>query len=202
MGLLFSKNGPAFIISSLIGFVVARYLFEGPWATYAYILISYHVFLAWLVITAEHETGFSMPIFSTIVTHLACVTVVVGVTYGRHYIPFFGLIRYFIPAMAPFERDWVFKGSKKTTDSTKTSESTEKKEPVKRAPAVAAIKLVSVDTALSQATLDDHDAWLRHLSQPNRPHKRAGLSVREEYEQWLVARISARQVSPPSDSPA
>lgn len=202
MGFLFSKNGPAFVISSLIGFVIARYLFDGAWATYAYILISYHLFLAWLVITAEHETGFSMPIVSTIVTHLSCLTIVVGVTYGRHYIPFFGLIRYCIPALAPFERDWVFKGSKKTSENPKTTESKEKKEPVKRAPAVAAIKLVSVDTALSQATLDDHDAWLRHLSQPNRPHKRAGLSVREEYEQWLVARISARQVSPPSDSPA
>ena len=66
MGLLVSKNGPAFIISSLIGFVVARYLFEGAWAAYAYILISYHLFLVWLVITAEHETGFSLPILSTI----------------------------------------------------------------------------------------------------------------------------------------
>jgi hypothetical protein len=76
MGFLFSKNGPAFIVSSLIGFVVARYLFEGAWAIYAYVLISYHLFLAWLLLTAEHETGFSLPIFSTIVTHLACVAIV------------------------------------------------------------------------------------------------------------------------------
>lgn len=204
MGLLLSKNGPAFIISSLIGFVVARYLFEGAWATYAYILISYHLFLAWLVITAEHEKGFSLPIFSTIVTHLACLTIVVGVTVGRHYIPFFGLIRYFIPAMAPFERDWVFKGSKKTVES---AEKKEPAKPAKPAKTAAAVHLVSVDTALSEATLEDHDAWLRHLSQPNRPLKRAGLSVKEEYQQWLVARVSARQAAasvspqPPPDSP-
>ncbi len=196
MGLLVSKNGPAFIISSLIGFVVARYLFEGAWAAYAYILISYHLFLVWLVITAEHETGFSLPILSTIATHLACLTIVIGITVGRHYIPFFGLIRYCIPAMAPFERDWVFKGS------TKKSKSEEKKKPVKPAKPTASINLVSVDTALSEATLEDNDAWLRHLSQPNRPHKIAGLSVKEEYEQWLVARVSARQSSPPLDNPA
>ena len=65
MGFLASKNGAAFIVSSLIGFVVARYLFEGAWAIFAYILISYHLFLVWLVITAEHETGFSLPIFTT-----------------------------------------------------------------------------------------------------------------------------------------
>jgi hypothetical protein len=198
MGFLASKHGAAFIVSSLIGFVLSRFLFEGPSATYAYILISYHLFLIWLVVTADHEAGFSLPILSTIVTHLACLVVVVGLTIGRHTIPFFGLIRYIIPAMAPFERYWLFKGS------AKDEEKNHKKEPVKRTPAAVAIQPVSVDTALSEATLEDHDAWLRHLSQPDRPHKRAGLSVKEEYEQWLVARISARNgvSSESGDSPS
>ena len=78
MGFLAGKNGVVFIVCSVIGFVIARYLFEGAWATFAYILISYHLFLAWLVITAERETGFSLPIFSTIITHLACLTVVIA----------------------------------------------------------------------------------------------------------------------------
>jgi hypothetical protein len=78
-----------------------------------------------------------------------------------------------------------------------------KKEPAKRARTATAIKLVSVETALTEANLEDNDAWLRHLSQPNRPLKRAGLSVKEEYEQWLVARVSVRQATaPPSDSQA
>jgi hypothetical protein len=190
MGLLAIKNGAAFIVCSVIGFVMARYLFEGAWATYAYILISYHLFLAWLVITAEHETGFSLPIFSTIITHLACLTVVVGLTVGRHYIPFFGLIRYCIPAMAPFERDWLFSGN------------AQKKDVKKKVPVTAAVNAIPVDVAIEEATAEDHEAWIRHLAQPNRATRKPGLSVKEEYEQWLVARIGSRHAAPSSKSPA
>jgi hypothetical protein len=189
MGLLASKNGAAFIISSLIGFVVARYLFEGTWATYAYILISYHLFLAWLVITAEHETGFSLPIFSTMITHLACLIVVIGLTVGRHYIPFFGLIRYCIPAMAPFERDWLFSGNAQKKDVKK-----------KKVPAAAAVNGIPVHVAIAEATAEDHEAWIRYLAQPNRATKKPGLTVKDEYEQWLVARIGRRRAAASSKS--
>ena len=189
MGLLASKNGAAFIVCSVIGFVMARYLFEGAWATYAYILISYHLFLAWLVITAEHETGFSLPIFSTIITHLACLTVVVGLTVGRHYIPFFGLIRYCIPAMAPFERDWLFSGNAHKKDVA-----------TKKVPVKAAVNAIPVDVAIAEATAEDHEAWIRHLAQPNRATRKPGLSVKDEYEHWLVARIGSRRTAASSKS--
>lgn len=190
-----------FLVCSVLGFLAGHLFPTGAWATFVSILVSYHLFLIWLVITAEQEAGFSLPIGSTIVTHLACLTLVVTFGMGRNIIPFFGLIRYFIPAIAPFERDWIFKGN------TKKAEGKEKKVSVKPAKAAAAIPLVSVDFALSEATLEDHDEWIRHLSQHNRPLKRAGLSVKEEYEQWLVARVSARQAAasfspqPPPDSP-
>jgi hypothetical protein len=61
----------------------------------------------------------------------------------------------------------------------------------------AAANLVSVETAMSEATNEDQDAWLLYLSQPNRPRKKAGFSVKEEYEQWLVARVSARHAAQP-----
>jgi len=191
MGFLASKNGAAFIVSSLIGFVVARYLFEGAWATYAYILISYHLFLTWLVITAEHETGFSLPIFSTIITHLACLAVVIGLTVGRHFIPFFGLIRYFIPAMAPFERDWLFSGNAQKKDVKK-----------KKVPAAAALNAIPVHVAIAEATAEDNEAWIRYLAQPNRATRKPGVTVKDEYEQWLVARIGSRHAAASSKSPA
>jgi hypothetical protein len=98
--------------------------------------------------------------------------------------------------MAPIELNWLFKKRTAITDGE------EKKEPAKVTKAATSIQLVSVDTALTEATLEDHDAWIRHLSQPNRPLKRAGFAVKDEYEQWLVARVSMRLAAPPSDDAA
>jgi len=85
----------------------------GALAAYLSVLVSYHLYLGFLVMVQEKETGFALPIAHTIVSHLACLVVVVGIAFGRHYIPFFGILRLFIPAMAPFEVDWLFSGSKK-----------------------------------------------------------------------------------------
>jgi hypothetical protein len=188
MGFLASKNGAAFIVSSLIGFVVARYLFDDVWAIFAYILISYHLFLLWLVITAEHEAGFSLPIFTTLITHLACVGVVVGITIERHYIPYFGLIRYFIPAMAPFERDWLFKAGPAKPPSIL------KEEKKKKTPDPAADK-AAIARAIESATGEDHEAWTKYLAKRDSRLRKPGMTVKEEYEQWMVARVNSRSGS-------
>lgn len=188
MGFLASKNGAAFIVSSLIGFVVARYLFEGEWAIFAYILISYHLFLVWLVITAEHETGFSLPIFTTLLTHLACVGLVVGITIERHYIPFFGLIRYFIPAMAPFERDWLFSANAAKPPSILKEEKVVKKKGIP----VVVVDKEAIANAIANATGEDHEAWTKYLAKRDSRLRKPGITVREEYEQWMVARVSSR----------
>ena len=78
-------NAIVFVICSIVGFVLGRYLPAGAWAAYGSILISYHLFLAWLMLTADRKVGFSLPILSTILTHMACLIVVVGLTVGRHY---------------------------------------------------------------------------------------------------------------------
>jgi hypothetical protein len=183
-------NIVVYVVCSILGFLAGHFLPAGAWATYVSILVSYHLFLAWLVITAEHETGFSLPIFSTIITHLACLTVVVGLTVGRHYIPFFGLIRYFIPAMAPFERDWLFSGNAQKKDVKK-----------KKVPVTTAVIAIPVHVAIAEATAEDHEAWIRHLAQPNRATRKPGLSVKDEYEHWLVARIGSRHAAVSRKSP-
>src|ERR1035441_10714543 len=96
-----------FLICSGIGYLLGTYL-PDPWSAYVSILVSYHLFLFWLVITADHETGFSMPVLSTILTHAACLALLVGLAFGRRYVPFLGLVRMFVPALAPFECNWLF----------------------------------------------------------------------------------------------
>jgi hypothetical protein len=76
------------VFAGLAGYFVGRLMPPGWWAIYMSILVSYHLFLAWLVLTADHDAGISMPIVSTITTHLACMVVVVGLGMGRHFVPF------------------------------------------------------------------------------------------------------------------
>src|SRR5579862_281063 len=97
----------AFFVSSLIGYVIGHFLLDGAAAAYASVLISYHLYLVLLVIFALQEKGFAMPIGMTLVMHTAFVAFLVGFAYARTHIPFFGLLSLLIPAVAPFEANWL-----------------------------------------------------------------------------------------------
>jgi hypothetical protein len=192
---LLSKNGLVLLVCNLIGYWVGHFLPPGIWAIGVAVLVSYHLFLAWRVITAEHEVGFSLPIFSTIVTHLACVSLVVTLAFGRGVIPFFWLVRYLIPALAPFERDWLFKAQKK-----RKIEETPFATP--SATSTTSTSVPAVPTASSLATADDYEAWSYHLAHRNPLSRKPGTSIKDEYEQFMAARVKARPAIPPGDSPA
>ena len=81
--------------------IVLRHLLpDTAWATYTYILVTFHLILAFKVLTADKKAGLSLPIGQTILTHAACLAVIVGIAMLRHHIPFFGIIRYFRSGMA------------------------------------------------------------------------------------------------------
>jgi hypothetical protein len=42
------------------------------------------------------------------------------------------------------------------------------------------------------ATAEDHEEWLKERGTQNPTHRKIGVTVREEYEQWLLARAQAR----------
>jgi hypothetical protein len=173
-----------FVLSGALGYLVASFLPE-DWRPYVAILVSYHLFLAWLVFNASHQTGFSLPIGSTIVTHLACLTVVVALPYVRHSIPMFGFIRYCIPALAPFERMWLFSADSKKEET----------------PLAAPVSVLDSDV-IADATVEDNEAWLLYLAQPNRPRRKPGTSVGQEYEQWLLDRAKKRAAAAAGKKPA
>ena len=188
MGIMCIDHAAIFIASNHTGLSAGRY---GGWWGFALILIVYHIILVWLVITAEHEKGISLSIPMTVITHLSCLVILFGLnTMGRH-IPFFGLIRYCIPAMAPFERDWLFSGNAQKKDVKK-----------KKVPATAAVNAIPVHVAIAEATAEDNEAWIRYLAKPNRATRKPGVTVKDEYEQWLVGRIGSRHAAPSSKSPA
>jgi hypothetical protein len=156
----------AYIVSSLIGWAAGYYLFDGAAAAYASILISYHIYLALLVAMASHEKSLSMSIPMTLVYHLAFVGFLVGIAYGRTHIPFFFVVRWLVPGLAPFETQWLFSG--KIMQSTAVEDT--RPQP------------------MAEATIEEHEAFREHMMQPDRPFRKAGRSLQEEFTLWLADR--------------
>ncbi len=156
----------AFAISSLIGYLIGNFLLAGAAAAYASILISYHLYLAFLVVAANREKGISMPVGMTILTHSAFLALLIGLAYSRTHIPLFGLIRLLVPGLAPFESQWLFGGKTKT------------------APTVAA-----QPAHMPEATMDDQEAFRVYLTQPDRRFRKPGISLAQEFTLWQTGRI-------------
>lgn len=170
MEILCIHHAAVFMDGSLAGASVRSY---GGWWGFAIMLLVYHVILAWAVFSSDKEKGLSLSIPMTVITHLSCLAVLVGLNIVGRHIPFFGIARYFIPALAPFERDWLFSGKTKTK---------------KEAPAP-----VPITAAVAEATADDHAEWLRFVAQQRPPFPRPGTTLQAEYERWMAARAKSRR---------
>jgi hypothetical protein len=179
----------SFLISVGVSYLIGYFFGQGPIATYASILISYHVYLGMLILLSDRKAGFSLPVGSTILTHSACLAVLVSLAMGRQHIPFFGMIRLFIPALAPFEANWLFGGEKKNAAqisvqqaATSAPASTAKTVPVK----------ATAQSLYAASTGDDFEEFLQHMKAGKRPFRKPGITVRQEYEAWLAARAKAQ----------
>jgi len=156
----------AYVVASAIGYVLGHYLLDGPAAAYASILVSYHLFLGFLVVTADHKQGFSMPIGQTIMTHSAFLALLIGLPYMRAHIPFFSLIAMLVPGLAPFETKWLFSGDGKVTNDNEESE----------------------ETPMHDASPEDHEAFRQYLMQKERPFRKPGFSLNQEFNLWIKDR--------------
>jgi len=50
-------------------------------------------------------------------------------------------------------------------------------------------------------TFDDHDEWQRYLSRPNRPFRKAGLPIGDEFKLWHAARARGRATASGNQNP-
>ena len=70
--------------------------------------------------------------------------------------------------------------------------SSKKKEaPVDPVVAAAAHK-VAAARAIATATGEDNEAWIHYLSHRNPKLRKPGMTIKEEYEQWMVERVKSR----------
>jgi hypothetical protein len=155
----------AFVLMDILGYLAGTMVPPGRWAIYTSILVSYHLFLGWLVFFGERKAAISFSTPVTIITHLACLTLIIPIGLVRHFFSFFGLLRFCIAAFAIFERNWLFSGNVVEHEP----------ERVPEAPVAA-------------STPEDFAEWSRYIAH-RKPGSRAyGGSIKAEYEQWLRAR--------------
>jgi hypothetical protein len=188
----------AYMVCDILGMVLFFSLMPHlTLAIVASILFSFHLFLGWLVVNADHETGFSLPIAMTIFTHLCCLVIVIlcsvivlALSGAGRFVPiyiylFLRPVRYIlglcIPALAIFERFWLFSGGGK------------KKVVVLTAEAVAAAAETAAVT--DAVTVDDYQEWLGFVARQPKPFPKPGSTLKIEYERWLVARTRSRAAS-------
>lgn len=176
-----------------LGLQLSHLLPDTAWATYTYILVSYHLVLAIKVFTANKKAGMSFPLGQTILTHLACMALVIGLAVCRHQIPFFGIIRFFIPGLAPFEAEWLFTGGKTKVQRLNDEEAVQAAIVSVESVPDGAVPVAPAKVSLyDSSTGDDYNEFLTLMQQGKRPFRKPGISVREEYELWLSHRVKTR----------
>ncbi|MDR3773857.1 MAG: hypothetical protein P4L26_10945 [Terracidiphilus sp.] len=174
-----------FLFCAGLGYLIGHFFGDGPWVTYISMMVTYHLFLAFLVITAEKGAGISMPLSQTILTHAACLAVIVGLGMGRHAIPFFSIIRLFVPGMAPFEVNWLFGGGDRRKRATL--------EAAIGGPVAARASVASTPAAPRPTTAEDYEAFLKLMHEGGkRPFRKPGVTVKQEFELWAAAQAKAR----------
>lgn len=159
-----------YVLCDAVGFLVAYLLPDGPWTPYLPLMIAYHLFLIFLIVSLavsdEQKIGLSMPIPMIVITHLAFLGALIGVVFGREYVPFFGFVRYALPALAPFEAQWLFEGKRK-------DRSTEER-------------------PLPAGTAEDYDQFLKYMREKDRRFMQPGRSVHDEFAAWSADRAKRR----------
>jgi hypothetical protein len=178
----------AFMLSAFIAYLVSSLLPDGPWVSYVFLLLFYHLFLAWVVVDPDRKKIHSVSIVPTIVMHLTVLALILGLIMTRSSLPFFVVLRFSVVGLAIAERRML---------STWTVEKNE-------APVDAKAAVVSAAAAevVESLTGEEYEEWVSYLSQRDPRSVKAGTTVKQEYEQWLIARAKSHAAVPSNASPA
>ena len=155
----------AFFMTGILGYVGALFLQSGPWTPYAPILLSYHFFLLWLVLTQENERGFSLSLPSMLVTHSAFLAVVVAVGMN-HGVPYLAIFRMILLPLAVFERYWLFDGRERKRKHSR----------------------VEAGSFAVTGSGEEYKEWLAYLATHRSLASKPDSSLQDQYEKWLLRR--------------
>jgi len=161
----------ALIVAILTGWVISQYLLAGASGAYVSVLFAYHFFLVFLIAYMDWSGGLKLPVQQAVIVHSAILIVLLGFIAVRSYIPAFGLVSSFVPAIAFLEVEWIFGKQKKQQESA-------------TAPALP-----------YKASQDDYSEFLHYLKRPVRRFAKPGRPVQEEYSLWLEERNKVQAAS-------
>lgn len=107
----------ALIAAAAIGLLAGLFVPPGWWSILASMLISYHLFLGWLVLTAEKKMELVRPLGYPVTIHVACLVVIASIGMARSIVPHFEVFCCGVAVLALFERDWLFQTARATVRS-------------------------------------------------------------------------------------
>ena len=108
--LLQGKDYAALLFAAGLGFLAGMFVPHGWFSIYVSILVSYHLFLAWLLLTSERKVEVPLSAFNSIGIHLSCMAIILALGLTRSFIPNFDLVCCCFAALAFWERNWLFRG--------------------------------------------------------------------------------------------
>jgi hypothetical protein len=195
----------AFVVSCLLGYFAGSLAPHGLLSILTSLLVSYHLFLSWLVFGSRYQTAVPTSWVATLVTHACCmVLVIVPVWMARGIIPFYDSFRFAMVGLALFERTWLFSGSEIRQSprhevvelvAAVRQHTPKQLNPKLRIPrpghlrASSDLNVKAVELPLPSAKIGSaYDAWQDHLGR-----QRPGTP---EYEQWMRARRKQSRQQP------
>jgi hypothetical protein len=107
--LLQGKDFIALICAAGLGYLAGKFVPPGWPSIFASILVSYHLFLVWLLLTNKEKVVVPLSAVYSIGVHVACVAIVLALVMGRSFIPNFDVVCCCFAGLAFFERGWLFR---------------------------------------------------------------------------------------------
>ena len=211
----YSFEGPdfaAFAAAVLIGYFAGTFARIGSAASlYITVLISYHLFLAWLVFFSSNslgddtrkQAGIALPTGQTLLTHAACLAVILGpVATAVHALPHYSQASDTMTMADLAAIRLKFRVAEAVCGLAAglaiyerrwlfSAEGTKFPAHPRDVPAAAA------SPVLQAASGTDFEEWQRYLAQQKPGTRKPGTSLKEEYEQWLRARQQNRSALDP-----
>jgi hypothetical protein len=201
------------VVLGLIAYIMFR---PAVWAPYVGLMVTYHLFLFYILFGSVHEFRRSFGIPATIASHLLCVVVLLALSkilmaytslQFLRTLPLLtsvlfmmwawkaiAVLQYLIAyALATHERDFLFAGEvhKRALENA----------PPKAFAASAAT--TSGGAPLTPATGEDHRDWLLDRERRKAAFHafyKPGTSVQNDFEQWLRARGKTHYTPAPTDA--
>jgi hypothetical protein len=155
-------KGILVVLGCGFGYVISRFIPDGPLAVLLPLLVSYHLLLGVLVITAMQDKGHKLNLIPAILTHAAFfVLLLIAATAGA-MIPYFEYLRFLLPALAYVELTVLFRGK--------------------------GGRAAEGHDAASNSTAEDYEDFILYMRGNNRPFQRPGFTIRDEFNCWLAHR--------------